>query len=222
MITTFHTLTIECFQISLHEYCQLIMETDILSESQYSTLEVLNVITALISLLSIIGVLTMLISVGVFGYKKKSIKAFHTISLHKLSFYIISFIFLSDLFRMIGHLLPSPSASLRSLYSGYSCRSGAFFKLFGSLSVFLWMNTTSYIVYRLLLYPQKFDKFYVQRVKRIFHGVSWPIALAISIIPLAVGQYTMARSDGPWCFIDSLVIDKICTLKHVITDLQPI
>ena len=122
----------------------------------------LNVITALISLMSIVGVWTMLLSVGVFGYKKKRVKVFHTISLHKLSFYIISNIFLSDLFRMIGHLLPSPSASLPLLYSDYSCRSGAFFKLFGSLSVFLWMNITSYIVYRLLLHPQKFDKFYVR------------------------------------------------------------
>jgi len=81
---------------------------------------------------------------------------------------------------------------------------GCIFKLFGSLSVFLWMNTTSYIVYRLLLKPQTFDKNYVQRIKRIFHGVSWPIALSVAIIPLAADQYTIATPDGPWCFIDGM------------------
>ena len=174
-----------------------------LTESQYNLLEALNLVTALLSLISIVCVLLLMISVGVFGYKKKNVAIFHTISFHKLSFYIITFIFLSDLLRMIGHILPTPATALPSFYSELSCRPGAFFKLFGSISTFLWMNTTSYIVYRLLLYPHKFDKFYVERIKRIFHCVSWPIALIISILPLALEQYTMARSDGPWCFIDS-------------------
>eukprot|EP00484_Ammonia_sp_Unknown_P024483 CAMPEP_0197024262 /NCGR_PEP_ID=MMETSP1384-20130603/4849_1 /TAXON_ID=29189 /ORGANISM="Ammonia sp." /LENGTH=581 /DNA_ID=CAMNT_0042452619 /DNA_START=52 /DNA_END=1797 /DNA_ORIENTATION=- len=173
------------------------------TESQYSTIETLNIITSLLSLLGIISVLLMIISVGVFGYKKKRIALFHTISFNKLSFYIITFIFLSDFFRMIGHLLPSPSTALPASYSELTCRPGAFFKLFGSISTFLWMNITSYIVYRLLLYPHKFDKFYVERIKRIFHIISWPIALIISIIPLALQQYSVARSDGPWCFIDT-------------------
>lgn len=177
-----------------------------LLESQYSTLEALNVVTSLLSLIGILSVLTLMISVGVFGYKKKNIQIFHTISFNKLSFYIISFIFLADLLRIIGHLLPSPSDAINaSFYSELSCRPGAFFKLFGSISTFLWMYITSYIVYKLLLYPHKFDKFYVERIKRMFHCVSWPVSLIVSIIPLALGQYTIARSDGPWCFIDSLV-----------------
>ena len=177
-----------------------------LGESQYSTLETLNIITSLMSLIGILCVLSLMISVGVFGYKKKNVQIFHTISFNKLSFYIISFIFLSDLFRIIGQLLPTPADAINggsSFYSDISCRPGAFFKLFGSISTFCWMNITSYIVYKLLLYPHKFDKFYVERIKRIFQCISWPVALIISIIPLAAEQYTMARSDGPWCFIDS-------------------
>ena len=178
----------------------------LLSESQYSTLEFLNITTALISLIGILSVLITMISVGVFEYKKRSISAFHTLSFSKLSFFILTFIFLSDLFRIIGHLLPSPSASLPSFYSELSCRPGAFFKLFGSISTFLWMNITSYIVYKLLLFPHKFDKFYVERIKRLFHCISWPIALLISAVPLAASQYTVSRSNGPWCFIDSYLL----------------
>jgi len=180
------------------------MALGLLGESQFQTLEALNIITSLLSLLGILCVLSLMISVGVFGYKKKSVQIFHTISFNKLSFYIISFIFLSDLFRIIGQLLPTPADAINaSFYSEISCRPGAFFKLFGSISTFCWMNITSYIVYKLLLYPHKFDKFYVERIKRIFQCISWPVALIISIIPLATGQYTMARSDGPWCFIDT-------------------
>ena len=186
-----------------------------LSESQYRTLEVLNTITSLISLMGILSVLALTISVGVFGYKKKKIEIFHTISFNKLSFYIIAFIFVSDTFRMIGHLLPTPSSPLPLFYSDLTCRPGAFFKLFGSISTFLWMNITSYIVYKLLLYPHKFDKFYVERIKRIFHCISWPIALLISITPLALQQYTMARTDGPWCFIDSYVCDIPILAQHI-------
>ena len=172
------------------------------------------------SLLGIIIVLLILVRFGIFGYKKKKnsknlhmnshkfiskkqLIIFGNISFSKLSFYLITFIFLCDLFRIIGHLLPSPLHNNSSTYTLISCRPGAFFKLFGSLSTFIWIIITSYIVYKLLLYPHKFDKNYVQRIKRIFHVLSWPIALLISIIPLISKNYTKDRSDGPWCFIPS-------------------
>ena len=154
------------FQVELFFVYQFQVKRMSVSESQQETLEIINVITGGISLFGILIVLIIIAVFGIFGYKKKLLKTqsnylnkkqlliFSSISFTKLSFYIITFIFLSDLCRMIGHLLPSPVHSNNSdVYSEISCRPGAFFKLFGSISTFCWMNITSYIVYKLLLYP---------------------------------------------------------------------
>ena len=77
-----------------------------------------------LSLVSILAVWSVLISVAFFGFRKERVSALHSISVHKLSFSIIGFIFLSDLFRMIGHLLPTPSGAFSNYLALSLCSCG--------------------------------------------------------------------------------------------------
>ena len=100
---------------------------------------------------------------------------------------------ISDAIRTFGNMLGAPPSD-----SGL-CGFQTFLKIFGGTASFAWITIITYVMYKLLLQSDKWDKFKLDRYKLYFHLICWLFAFLNAIIPSAGGFYA---NTSAWCFIE--------------------
>lgn len=128
---------------------------------------------------------------GQYGYCRGVLKG---VKVERLSFHLIAMVSISDSIRTFGNLFGSPDTD-----SGL-CGFQTFLKIFGGTASFAWISVIAFVMYKLLSNSEKWDKFTLQKYKRIFHGVCWIFAFINALIPVAGGWF---QETASWCFIDS-------------------
>jgi len=158
------------------------------TEQQEHSLTVLSVVT---SALSFVAALSTVITVylGSFGLFPGVLRG---VKVQKISFHLICMVSISDAIRTFGNLFGSPATD--SSLCGFQ----AFLKIFGGVASFAWITVITFVMYKLLLENDKWDRITVQKHKRVFHGICWGFAAINALIPTAMGWY---ENTSGWCFI---------------------
>eukprot|EP01084_Bolivina_argentea_P086171 155753_1 len=160
-----------------------------LTEQEQTNLVILSVVTSLISFLA---AMTVVITIFM-GSKGFCGGALRGVKVERLSFHLIAMVSISDAIRTLGNLFGAPASD-----SGL-CGFQTFLKIFGGTASFAWVAVITFVMYTLLMDSKKWDKFSLQKYKKIFHGICWLFAFVNALIPVAGGYYANTSS---WCFID--------------------
>eukprot|EP01083_Nonionella_stella_P186162 680860_1 len=160
------------------------------TEEQHDSLVALSIVTALISFIASMAVITTII-LGERGYCRGTLKG---IKISKLSFHLIAMVSISDSVRTFGGLFGGPPSD--SSLCGFQ----TFLKVFGGSASFAWVAVINFVMYKLLIDSNKWDRFSMQRYKRIFHVICWSFAFLCALIPTAGGFY---ENTLGWCFIET-------------------
>jgi len=161
-----------------------------LSGDERNMLVVLSVVTSAISFIASMSVVVTIV-MGQYGYCKGVLRG---VKVERLSFHLIAMVSISDSIRTLGNLFGAPPSE------SALCGMQTFLKIFGGTASFAWISVIAFIMYKLLSNPEKWDKFTLQRHKRVFHCCCWLFAFLNALIPVATGYYSNTVS---WCFIDS-------------------
>ena len=82
------------------------------------------------------------------------------------------------------------------------CNLQTFVGIFGSIASFAWITIITVVLYKLLLFQNKWDESVINKMKQRFHIV-WVFAFICAIIPTATST---THKDKGWCFIDDSTI----------------
>jgi len=161
-----------------------------LTDSERDALVVLSVATSAISFIAAMTVVITIV-MGQFGYCGGVLRG---VKVERLSFHLIAMVSISDSIRTLGNLFGAPDSD------SALCGIQTFFKIFGGTASFAWISVIAFVMYKLLLDTQKWDKLTLQKHNRIFHCFCWLFAFINALIPVAGGYF---GSTASWCFIDN-------------------